>query len=795
MAPRLLASVPLALALSVPAAARGTFDPTPAAIPGAVRDAAIGANLKSLKRVPVPRPADLGLYVKDRAAVLVLGKALFWDRQLGSDGQACASCHFHAGADNRSKNQLNPATNVGDTTFGGPAPLASHAAFGPNYQLTAADFPLHKLADPRDRRSAVLADTNDRVASQGVFDGRFTATGIPFDVGDPDGGAFRSIFHVDGVRVRNVEPRNTPTVVNAALNARNFWDGRARSEFNGVDPLGRLNPNALVVRVVAGRARLVRVNLESNAVASQADGPVLSDLEMSFAGRTFPDVGRKLLDLQLTPLGGQLVAPHDSVLGPFSRQAAVGPGAPGLTLRYADLVRQAFQPEWWDAAGWRVQLVGGRPVVASVAAAPPGAFTVMEANFGLYFGIAVAEYERTLVSDDAPLDRFLEGDNAALSADQLGGFAIFLGKGGCVGCHGGAELTNASISNTLVLAEGGVDTGEADPSTRPIAARKIIERMITADGRVSAYDNGFYNIGVRPTAEDRGIGNALGPLGLPLSEARRLQACVKRLHAATKDVRLANRLCGVPRIPAVPVEARELLGQAAALLGKPAEVTALFALADPALQEPNPVPAAAVPPLVSAARALARLGAGNAAVKDLLGQADLLLPDPLDPGTDAANPLGPPLGPGERVMADGAFKAPSLRNVELTAPYFHNGGQATLVQVVEFYDRGGDFRDENGADVDRAVRPLGLTAPERDQLAAFLLALTDERVRWDRAPFDHPSLDVPNGGDPANPVLLPGLGIQVLDDRVTLPAVGRDGSSVPLGTPRTPFANFLDPLR
>ena len=38
-----------------------------------------------------------------------LGKALFWDMQVGSDGvQACASCHFRAGADPRSKNQVSP---------------------------------------------------------------------------------------------------------------------------------------------------------------------------------------------------------------------------------------------------------------------------------------------------------------------------------------------------------------------------------------------------------------------------------------------------------------------------------------------------------------------------------------------------------------------------------------------------------------------------------------------------------------------------------------------------------------
>jgi len=55
---------------------------------------------------------------------LVLGKALFWDQQAGSDGNACASCHFVAGADTRLKNQINPGFNDitrgvnGDTTFG-----------------------------------------------------------------------------------------------------------------------------------------------------------------------------------------------------------------------------------------------------------------------------------------------------------------------------------------------------------------------------------------------------------------------------------------------------------------------------------------------------------------------------------------------------------------------------------------------------------------------------------------------------------------------------------------------------
>jgi len=55
----------------------------------------------------VPLPANLKNFVKDRQAALRLGKALFYDMQVGSDGiQACATCHFQAGGDVRSKNQV-----------------------------------------------------------------------------------------------------------------------------------------------------------------------------------------------------------------------------------------------------------------------------------------------------------------------------------------------------------------------------------------------------------------------------------------------------------------------------------------------------------------------------------------------------------------------------------------------------------------------------------------------------------------------------------------------------------------
>ena len=45
-----------------------------------------------------------GGFVKDQRAAILLGKALFWDQQAGSEDMACATCHYHAGADNRSRN-------------------------------------------------------------------------------------------------------------------------------------------------------------------------------------------------------------------------------------------------------------------------------------------------------------------------------------------------------------------------------------------------------------------------------------------------------------------------------------------------------------------------------------------------------------------------------------------------------------------------------------------------------------------------------------------------------------------
>ena len=80
--------------------------------------------------------------------------------------------------------------------------------------------------------------------------------------------------------------------------------------------------------------------------------------------------------------------------------------------------------------------------------------------------------------------------------------------------------------------------------------------------------------------------------------------------------------------------------------------------------------------------------------------------------------------------------------MELTGPFFHNGKYVSLAQVVDFYNRGGDVAN---MDMNSQIRPLGLTATEKSGLVDFMLALTDDRVRFERAPFDHPSLNPPNG--------------------------------------------------
>jgi hypothetical protein len=151
-----------------------------------------------------------------------------------------------------------------------------------------------------------------------------------------------------------------------------------------------------------------------------------------------------------------------------------------------------------------------------------------------------------------------------------------------------------------------------------------------------------------------------------------------------------------------------------------------------------------------------------------------------------------PLNCSDEVARGGFFKAPQLRNVALTAPYFHNGGQLTLEQVVEYYNRGGDFNTvAEVKNMDPDVEILGLTLQDKQDLVNFLrYGLTDARTATQAAPFDHPQLTVSNGhpqGPNGYPVQAdsahPG---QATGQFMQIPATGAKGG--------TPIPAFLDNL-
>jgi cytochrome c peroxidase len=814
--------------------------------------------LAPLSTVTVPPVFGMEGILADKTAAIELGKALFWDMQAGSDDiQACASCHFNAGADSRAINQVNPGQAGGDNSF--QLGMSANGSLGPNYHYKAGtanagfggyhdgDFPFRKVADVKDRFS-VISDINDVSGSQGQFgltndritvskggdpDNSPSQTNNASAAGDdgnsnlgllraeqgpgntsnhqskqnsgkgrgptqPNGNKGNATGNKDAnassvesttvsidpvfsypserdptqrINTRRVTGRNTPSAVNAVFNFRNFWDGRAQNVCNGANPFGARDKSSHLLSVGSdGKLAPAYVGMVNSALCSQSLGPILSSTEMSADDRNFHQVGKKLL--ARVPLAQQLVDPTDSVLGLHSN----APGK-GLKTTYSALIQKAFLPEWWQFSRHICTAADGSTVTnvdpAAFETCPSGTddYSQMEYNFSLFWGVAVQMYESTLIADQTPFDKYMEqqqnysliGDNhtqsytiqlapgikpyslsvialdpladfsdqdmayafdygdgrvmgvgldignidyatgkltllfglpplstfpikisyslgeTPLTTPQLRGLLVFQTKGRCVNCHGGPELSNASVGTVSTV-------GPA-------------ERMMMADMQVRVYDTGYYHIGVRPTAEDGGLAGTDPVAGEPLSQSEYLRK------------RVCNDSSTAIMIP-----------------GRPGD------------------------------------------------------------GISMA-----PLNCGDETARGGFFKAPQLRNVALTAPYFHNGSQLTLEQVVEFYDRGGDFNTfgEEHQYMDSDVDLLGLTLQDKTDLVDFLrTGLTDLRTVNQSAPFDHPQLLTPNGHmhsgngypvtqDPKHPGQAP---TQLME----IPAVGKSGGK--------PLPTFLENL-
>jgi len=73
-----------------------------------------------------------------------------------------------------------------------------------------------------------------------------------------------------------------------------------------------------------------------------------------------------------------------------------------------------------------------------------------------------------------------------------------------------------------------------------------------------------------------------------------------------------------------------------------------------------------------------------------------------------------------------SFKTPDLRNVVVTAPYFHDGSQATLWDVMDHYNKGDGI---NNPYLDEDIRPLALSESEIDDVVALLATLTSSQYK------------------------------------------------------------------
>ena len=344
---------------------------------------------------------------------------------MGSDGvQACASCHFRAGADPRSINQLNPG--------GADNPDPTINLGGPNYQLKASDFPFHKLADPTDRHSAVLQDIDDVSSSQGVHFRQF--------VGAEPGARER---HRDADSRSRLQHRRHQHASSGA--AQHADDDQCRvqlQQFLGPARAQHFQRSQRARRRRLRGARAARDGSQSYRARhrthrqrqpgvagrrSAAERP-RNGIASAAPSRTSASASRPAV-----PLPQQEVSPSDSVLGPYANVH----DRHGLKTRYRELIETAFEPAWWRS-NLIVSVAGDGSLTFVPRPNRPlheNEYTMLEYNFALYFGLSVQLYEMTLISDDAPVDRYFEGDRHALTDQELRGMEVFTGDSSCSGCQ------------------------------------------------------------------------------------------------------------------------------------------------------------------------------------------------------------------------------------------------------------------------------------------------------------------------------------------------------------------------
>jgi cytochrome c peroxidase len=162
---------------------------------------------------------------------------------------------------------------------------------------------------------------------------------------------------------------------------------------------------------------------------------------------------------------------------------------------------------------------------------------------------AIATYERTIISGKAPFDRWVDGDESAISAAAKRGFALFTGKAQCVACHSGWNLTDDAFHDIGIGGDADIGRGRLfrnsvalqhafkTPTLRDVAHRAPYMHdgsLPTLMAVIDSYDRGGID---RPSRDP-----SIRPLGLSAAEKAELVAFLETLTAEdTPTV--------VPRLP------------------------------------------------------------------------------------------------------------------------------------------------------------------------------------------------------------------------------------------------------
>ena len=154
----------------------------------------------------------------------------------------------------------------------------------------------------------------------------------------------------------------------------------------------------------------------------------------------------------------------------------------GTRTQYAHVINQHYKPEYEAVFGPLPELEDtirfptdgkpGDPAFDDTSEADQIAINTIFSNIGK----AVEAYQRLLITPDAPFDRYVAGDEAAISLEAKRGLKLFVGKGGCVDCHNTPTFTDNAFHNI------GVPPGSVEDKGRFQGIPKLLNNMFNSAG-------------------------------------------------------------------------------------------------------------------------------------------------------------------------------------------------------------------------------------------------------------------------------------------------------------------------